>query len=328
VGVIAPAAVGGVIITSVTLHNWEMIREKDLRVGDTVIVTRAGDVIPEIVRVVTGKRHGVRPAPVMPKTCPVCNAGVLVPEGEIIPRCPNISCPAQVKGRILHFASRDALDIDHLGEKLVDQLVDKAMIANPADLYALTQEQLEGLERMAKKSAQNLIGSIKRSRETTLPRVLYALGIRHVGEASARALATAFGDLDAIRSAGEADLMKVEDVGPAVAQSIRAFFDDRDNQRFLASLTRQLTIEPMTRGLPPAGPMSGMVLVFTGELESMPRSEAKKLAESRGAVVAASITRKVTHVVAGPGAGSKIDKARQMKLAILDEDQFLRMAGS
>ena len=328
VGVVAAAAVGGVIITSVTLHNWEMIREKDLRVGDRVIVTRAGDVIPEIVRVVTEKRTGDPPVPEMPLECPVCASSVLVPEGEIIPRCPNISCPAQVKGRILHFASRGAIDIDHLGEKVVDQLVEKRLVSDPSDLYTLTQDQLEGLDRMANRSALNLLGSIDRSKKTTLPRLLHALGIRHVGEASAWALAAAFGDLDSIRTAGEEELMKVEDIGPAVAQSIRAFIDDAGNQRFLANLGRHLVIEPMPKAPPTGGPMSGMILVFTGELESMPRTEAKKLAESLGARVAASITKKVTHVVAGSGAGSKIEKARSMKLTILNEDQFLKMAAS
>jgi DNA ligase (NAD+) len=323
VAMLEPVWVGGVQVSSATLHNQEMIREKGVRIGDRVIVTRAGDVIPEIVRVVS--RAGESREFVMPERCPVCGSAVLVAEGEVIPRCPNISCLAQVKGRLLHFASRGAMDIDGMGEKIVDQLVDKQLVKDPSDLYHLTQEQLARLDRMAEKSAANLVASIDRSRVTTLPRLLHALGIRHVGEASAAALSRHFGSLESIMDASEADLMKVEDVGPAVAQSLRAFFTDKANRRVVKRLLDAGISWPKPEMKPAGGPLEGMVIVFTGELESMSRPQAKELAESMGALVAPSVTKKVTHVVAGPGAGSKLDKARALKLTILDEDGFLEL---
>ncbi|HEY3175080.1 MAG TPA: NAD-dependent DNA ligase LigA [Candidatus Polarisedimenticolia bacterium] len=327
VGVIEPACVGGVTITSVTLHNWEMIREKDIRVGDRVIVTRAGDVIPEIVRVVSERRVSDAPPPAMPRRCPVCDSEVAIPEGEVIPRCPNIACPAQVKGRILHFASREAMDVDHLGDKLVDQLVDRGLVKDPADLYHLDLETVAGLERMAKKSAANLLESIERSKRTTLPRLIHALGIRHVGLASAAALARHFRSLEALAGASEEDLIQVPDVGPAVAESIVTFFKDPANRRFIRRLEAAGITYPPPETPVRKGPMAGMVIVFTGELEAMSRSQAKKLAESLGAEVAPSITKRATHVVAGPRAGSKLEKARAMNLTILDEDRFLELAG-
>jgi len=325
VAVLEPVWVSGVQVSSATLHNQEMIREKGVRIGDRVVVTRAGDVIPEIVRVVS-RPAGAREF-VMPGACPVCGSKVTIPEGEIIPRCPNIRCPAQVKGRILHFASRGAMDIDGLGEKLVDQLVEKEIARDPSDLYRLTGEQLAALDRMADKSAANLVASIERSRRTTLPRVLYALGIRHVGEASAVSLARHFRTLERIADATEDELMQVPDVGPAVAASIRAFFADRTDREVVRRLRQELHVEEMPE-MPAGssgGPMQGMVLVFTGELDSMTRAQAKELAESLGAVVAPSLTKKVTHVVAGQGAGSKLEKARERKATILDEEQFLAL---
>ncbi len=323
-----PVTVGGVQVSSATLHNQEMIRDKDLRVGDRVIVTRAGDVIPEVVRVVEGHRKGDERRFTMPDDCPACDSRVIIPEGEIIPRCPNISCPAQVKGRIIHFASRGAMDIDHLGEKLVEQLVDRKIVRDPSDLYSLDLEDLVGLERMAEKSASNLIESIERSRHTTLPRLLYAFGIRHVGEASAAALAGHFGTLEAIQKASVEELVEVPDVGPAVAQSIVTFFADKANAAVVGRL-RQRDGVSYPRARPPAapgGPLSGTVFVFTGEMASMTRAQAKVLAVSLGARVAPSITKKVTHVVAGEKAGSKLRKARELKLQILEEEQFLELA--
>ncbi|HET6372128.1 MAG TPA: NAD-dependent DNA ligase LigA, partial [Candidatus Polarisedimenticolia bacterium] len=325
---VTPVAVGGVTVSSVTLHNWDFIKEKDLRLGDRVVLTRAGDVIPQILRVVPGDGSR-RPAPLRrPGACPICGSKVIVPEGEIVPRCPNIGCPAQVKGRVLHFASRPAMDIDGLGEKLVDQLVDKGLVKAPSDLYFLEQETLAGLDRMAEKSAENLVAAIGKSRNTTLPRQLYALGIRHVGEATGQALARHFGSLEAVCAASEEDLRQVQDVGPAVAQSITGFFANPQNQAFLKELERaKVVAAPMAAERPAKGPLAGMVMVFTGELESMPRSDAKELAESLGARVAGAVTKKVTHVVAGAAAGSKLDKARQLGVEILDEEEFLKRAG-
>jgi len=332
VAVLDPVRVGGVIVSSATLHNQEMIDDKDVRPGDRVVITRAGDVIPEVVRALVEERVGDPARFRMPESCPVCGALAVQPEGEVIPRCPNMSCPAQVKGRVLHFASRGAMDIDGLGEKLVDQLVDKGMVKNPADLYTLREPELAALERMADKSAANLIASIAGSRRPPLARLLHALGIRHVGEASAAALAEHFGSLRRLRDASEKDkeaseqeLMEVPDVGPAVAQSIRAFFIDEHNQQVLDGLGAA-GVEGQAAPRPAGGgPLAGMTLVFTGELESMSRSEAARRATDRGAAVASSINRKVTHVVAGPGAGSKLAKARELELPIVDEDQFLAL---
>ena len=326
VAVLDPVQVGGVTVSSATLHNQEMIDEKDVRLGDRVVITRAGDVIPEVVRPLVEERRGDERKFTMPETCPVCGAAVVLPEGEVIPRCPNMSCPAQVKGRILHFASRGAMDIDGLGEKLVDQLVEKGMVRSPADLFKMKQDELAALERMADKSAENLMGSIRNSMHPPLARLLYALGIRHVGEASAAALAEHFQSMDAIAEAEEEKLMEVPDVGPAVAQSIEAFFKDAHNQAILKQL-KSRGVEPSAPESRRGGPLVGMTLVFTGELESMSRQEAARRATAQGARVAPSVTRKVTHVVAGPGAGSKLAKAKELELEILDEDQFLALLG-
>jgi DNA ligase (NAD+) len=321
-----PVWVGGVQVSSATLHNLEMMREKDVRIGDQVRITRAGDVIPFIIGPLTEARTGQERHFEMPETCPACGARVSLPEGEVIPRCPNIACPAQVKGRVLHFASRGAMDIDHLGERLVDQLVSKGLVKDPSDLYRLTVEVLEDLERMGRRSAANLMESIDRSRRTTLPKLLVALGIRHVGEASAVALARHFGTLDAVRNATEEDLLEVPDIGPTMAQAIREFFADPANRKVLDRLVQAGIVFPPPERKP-EGPLSGMVIVFTGEMEAMTRTQATRLAESLGAEVAPSVTRRSTHVVAGPGAGSKLDKARKLGVEVLDEAQFLRLAG-
>jgi DNA ligase (NAD+) len=325
--VLEPVWVGGVQVSNATLHNMDMIREKDVRIGDRVKVTRAGDVIPYIIGPVVESRTGDERLFEMPADCPVCGAKVSLPEGEVIPRCPNISCPAQVRGRVLHFASRGGMDIDHLGERLVEQLVDTGLVRDPSDLFRLTREQLVDLERMAEKSAANLLESIDRSRKTTLPKLLHALGIRHVGEASAAALARHFGTIEALQEASEDTLLEVEDVGPTMAQTIREFFVNPENARVLERLRKAGVSYP-----PPAakaeGPLSGMVLVFTGELDAMSRSRARALAESLGAEVAPSVTRRTTHVIAGPKAGSKLDKARKMGIAILDEGAFLELTGA
>ncbi len=314
VAILDPVSVSGVTVSNATLHNPEMIRQRDIRIGDKVSITRAGDVIPAVVGPLAAERTGDEKEFVMPDRCPVCGTTVSTPEGEVIPRCPNITCPAQVKGRVIHFASRGAMDIEGLGEKLVDQLVDTGMVKAPSDLYRLEsrREALAALPRMAEKSAANLIESIARSRNTTLPRLLYALGIRHVGETSAAALARAFGSLEGIASASEEDLMSVPDVGPAVAQSIRAFFASQANRDVVRQLEEAGVTYPPPEPQPDAGPLAGAVFVFTGELESMSRVEAKKKVESMGATAAPSVTRRTTHVVAGPRAGSKLDKARKL----------------
>jgi len=327
VAILEPVSVSGVTVSNATLHNPEMIRQRDIRIGDRVSITRAGDVIPAVVGPVVAERTGEERVFTMPDRCPVCGTRVSTPEGEVIPRCPNIACPAQVKGRVIHFASRGAMDIEGLGEKLVDQLVETGLVADPADIYALQKrrDDLIALPRMAEKSASNLLESIDRSRQTTLPRLLYALGIRHVGETSAAAVARAFGSLARIAEATGEELMQVQDVGPAVAQSIRAFFDSAQNRDVVRRIEEAGVTWPPPDPAGVLGPLAGSVFVFTGELESMSRTEAKALVESLGAAAAPSVTKKTTHVVAGPGAGSKLDKARKLGVKILDEDAFLAL---
>lgn len=330
VATLEPVELAGVRVSNATLHNQEMIREKDIRIGDIVRITRAGDVIPAVLGPVLQRRTGRERVFHMPESCPVCETPVVLPEGEIIPRCPNIACHAQVKARILHFASRAAMDIDHLGEKLVDQFVDAGLVKDPSDLYELKhqRERLVGMERMAEKSVSNLLDAIERSKETTLPRLLYALGIRHVGEASAAALARRFPSLESLAAASEDELMQVEDIGPAVAQSVRAFFKSEQNRRVLERLMRcGIRCSGAGPAETAAGPLAGLAIVFTGALSSMPRSKAKVLAESRGAIVSTAVTEKTTHVVAGAGSGSKLAKARKLGKTILDEESFLEMIG-
>lgn len=326
VAVLKPVSVGGVIVSSATLHNQDMIDEKDVREKDTVIVTRAGDVIPEVLRPVLEKRPEGSAPYLMPEACPVCGSHATKPEGEVTPRCPNIACPAQVKGRILHFARREAMDIDGLGDKIVDQLVSRRMIVDPADLYSLGVEEVAALDRMAKKSAQNLTSAIGRSRKTTLARLVHALGIRHVGETLAERIAERVGSLDRLRVMSIDELQSIPDVGPGVATSIRGFLDDPSNQRFIDKLATHLTVESASHTS--TGPLAGKVFVFTGELEKLRRSEAKALVESKGAKVAASVSSKVTHVVAAAGAGTKLKKAQDLGLTILDEEAFIELAGS
>ncbi len=331
VAILEPVELAGVRVSNATLHNQDMIRERDIRIGDRVRITRAGDVIPAVVGPdPETTRTGDERVFTMPDACPVCAAMVVLPEGEIIPRCPNIACPAQVKGRILHFASRGAMDIDHLGDKIVDQLVGKELVHDPSDLYHLEEKRDEvvNLDRMAEKSADNMLNAIRRSKKTTLTRFIHALGIRHVGEASAAQLARHFMSLDRLVDADEETLMQAPDVGPAVAQSIRAFFQARENRRVIERLLKAgVAPEPPKTGSAPKGPLSGMVIVFTGELQSMSRSKAKTLAESLGAAVGSAMTGQTTHLVAGEKAGSKLDKARARGVAILEEEEFLRLTG-
>ena len=321
---LAPVFVGGVTVTNATLHNEDEARRKDVRVGDTVIVRRAGDVIPEIVGVLPERRVGT-PAPfTMPSHCPVCGSAVVREEGEADHRCSGgLFCPAQRKQAILHYAQRRALDIEGLGDKLVDQLVDAGLVHTVADLYRLGLTALAALERMAEKSAANVLAAIEQSKSTTLPRFIFGLGIRHVGEATAKALARHFGSLDALMQASEAQLAEVEDVGPVVARSIRTFFDQPHNREVVEQL-RACGVH-WTEG-PPAErtpqPLSGKTFVLTGTLPTLSREEAKALLEAAGAKVSGSVSKKTDYVVAGAEAGSKLDKARELGVAVIDEAQM------
>ncbi|MDY6953661.1 MAG: NAD-dependent DNA ligase LigA [Thermodesulfobacteriota bacterium] len=319
-----PVSVGGVTVSRATLHNEDEIKKKDVRVGDTVLVQRAGDVIPEVVKPITTKRTGAEQAFQMPELCPVCRSAVLRLESEAAWRCVNASCPAQVKERIKHFASKGAFDIDGLGDRLVGQLVEKGVISSYADLFHLDRQTLAGLERMAEKSAENLVGAIERSKQVTLGKFIYALGIRHVGEYVARLLAVTFKTLSALISATAEELEAVEGIGPQVSQSVRAFLENGENQNNIEQmLDAGVTIQTEEERL--KGSLSDKTFVFTGALEAITRSEAKARIESLGGKVTSSVSRRTSFVVSGKDPGSKRDKAEQLGVTILHENEFLDM---
>jgi len=319
-----PVEVGGVIVSNATLHNMDEIRRKDIRIGDTVIVRRAGDVIPEVVSAVLQDRQPDFVLPQMPAQCPVCQSAVIQQDGQAAYRCSGgLVCAAQRKEAIKHFASRKAMDIDGLGDRLVEQLVDLGLIDSVAGLYALSLEQLSGLERMAQKSAQNLLDALQNSKQTTLQRFIYALGIREVGEATALALAKHFRELAAIQQADAETLMQVGDVGPVVAANIVAFFAQEENQKIIQSLLDAGISWPQMAE-PDAFEMAlkGSTYVITGTLENYSRQQAAELLSSRGAKVSSSVSAKTTAVIAGDKPGSKVDKARKLGVTILDEQAF------
>jgi DNA ligase (NAD+) len=322
-----PVFVGGVTVASATLHNEDEVRRKDIRVGDTVIVRRAGDVIPEVVRVLPESRKEGAPEFVLPKKCPECGSKVVRLPEETIARCSGgLVCPAQRKQALLHFASRRAMDIEGLGDKLVDQLVSTGKVHTPADIYKLDDEALAALERMAEKSAANVVAAINKSRATTLARFIYALGIRHVGETTAADLALHFGSLDALLSANEAALLEVRDVGPVLALSMLQFFAEAHNREVIRQLRKAgihwVETEPRRER---AGKLAGLTFVITGTLPTLSRDEAKALIEEHGGKVASSVSKKTAFVVAGADPGSKIDKAGELGVPVLDEDQLVTM---
>ena len=325
VAIMEPVKVGGVMVERATLHNQDEIDAKDIRVGDTVTVQRAGDVIPQVVGPVKEKRTGKEKRFKIPSKCPVCGTQVYRDPEEAATRCTNMSCPAKIKQTIKHFASKGAMDIDGLGSKIVDQLVDKEVIHTVADLYGLTMEDLTGLERLAEKSSRNLIDSIAASRQTTPARFIYALGMRHVGEHVAGVLAARFPAIEDLEEAGLEDLLEVDGVGPAVAESIRNFFGEKRNRDVVDKLIAGgVKLEKAAPGTGP-GPLAGKVFVFTGSLSHMKRAEAKRLVEERGGTAASSVSKKVDYVVAGDEAGSKLDRARELGLEIISEDEFMKM---
>jgi DNA ligase (NAD+) len=322
-----PVFVGGVTVTNATLHNEDELRRKDIRVGDTVVVRRAGDVIPEVVRSVPDTRKE-RTAPFrLPNRCPVCGSEVVRLPEEAAARCTGgLYCPAQRKQALLHFASRRAMDIEGLGEKLVDQLVDAELVRTPADLYALDPERLAALERMGEKSAQNLLAALERSKRTTLARFVYALGIRTVGEATARDLAQHFGALEPLMDADETALEEVPDVGPVVAMSIRRFFAERHNRDVIAALRRHgVRWEEGARRPPAARRLGGKTFVLTGTLPGLSREQAAALIEARGGKVTGSVSKNTDYVVVGADPGSKLAKAESLGIALLDEDGLKRL---
>jgi DNA ligase (NAD+) len=323
-----PVFVGGVTVTNATLHNEDEMRRKDVRIGDTVIVRRAGDVIPEIVRVIPERRPPEAREFRMPTECPVCGSGVVRLPDEAVARCSGgLFCAAQRKQALLHFASRRAMDIEGLGEKLVDQLVDHGIVRTPADLYRLGVAALAELERMAEKSAQNVVDAIDRSRKTTLARFVYALGIRNVGEATAADLARHFGALDRLMDATEEQLQDVPDIGPVVAMSVRRFFSERHNREVIEQLRAGGVRweEGPPAPAKPAGRLAGKTFVLTGALASLSRDDAKALIESHGGKVAGSVSKKTDFVVAGDEPGSKLEKARGLGIEVLDEQGLLKL---
>ncbi len=314
-----PVRVGGVIVSSATLHNQDEIDRKDVRVGDTVVIQRAGDVIPEVVAVIPSKRPVGSIPYRLPERCPVCNTHVV--REEAFQRCVNAGCPAQVKTSISHFASRDGMNIDGLGFKHIEQMVEKELIFDVAGLYYLTKEKILTLDRFAEKSARNIIDSIERSRKTTLPRLIYSLGIRNVGSHTAALLARQFGTLEKLIAATEEELLNIRDIGPEVAGSILHFFQEEKNIDLIARLMAG-GITYVAAKQPEGSRFGGMTFVLTGTLESFSRSEAKTLIEAEGGKVSGSVSKKTDYLVAGAEPGSKYDKAVELGIKILNEDDF------
>ncbi len=327
VAVLEPVRLSGTTIGRSTLHNEEELRRKDVRVGDHVLIERSGDVIPHVVSVMKERRpKGSRPFS-WPEKCPVCGSGIFRPEGEVISRCVNASCPARVRESLLHFAARRAMDIDGLGEAVVDQLLAAGLVRSLPDLYALRYEDLVGLERLGPKSARNLLDGIEASKGRGLARLLFALGIRHVGERLAQTLAARYGNLGALEAAGRDDLVEAEDVGPKVAESVLFFFARPENRELVRRL-REAGVSD--RAAAPSGgpkPLAGEVFVITGTLAAMTRDEARELLEGLGAEVGSSVTRGTTGLVAGESPGSKLDRARELGVRIIGEGEFLKLVG-
>ena len=327
---LSPVAVGGVTVTNATLHNEDEVRRKDIRIGDCVIVRRAGDVIPEVVANVPERRPSDAQEFVMPSACPVCGSAIVRLEEEAVARCSGgwLTCAAQRKGGLLHFVSRRAMDIEGLGEQLVEQLVDRGLVTTPADFYTLNLETLSNLDRMAKKSAQNVLDALEKSKTTSLARFIYSLGIRHVGESTAKSLAKHFGSLDALLASDDNHILSVNDIGPVVAQSILNFFADPLNRQLIDQL-RASGIH-WEEGEPEQSSdlLAGKTFVLTGTLPTLSRDDARAKIEAAGGKVAGSVSKKTSYVVAGEEAGSKLTRAEELGVAILDEEQFLKLLES
>ncbi|MBI4277891.1 MAG: NAD-dependent DNA ligase LigA [Armatimonadetes bacterium] len=321
-----PVRVSGVTVTNATLHNEDEVRRKDVRTGDWVVVQRAGEVIPEVVSVLAERRTGEEREFHMPRTCPVCGAEVVRPEGEAVTRCPNAACPAQAMERLIHFGSRDAMNIDGVGPKLIQQLWERGMVKDPADLYRLAHQDLAALERMADKSAQNALASIARSRHTTLARFLYALGIRHVGQHVAEQLARHFATLDRLMAASFEEVRDVPGIGPTIAQSVVDFFHEPRNR----ALVKRLLAAGITFAAQesrPAGKLEGTEFIFTGTLRRRARRQAEELVKRLGGTITGSVSSKTDYLVAGEDPGSKLERARKLGVKILTEEEFFAMVG-
>jgi len=341
--VLEPVSVGGVVIKRAALHNEEDIRRKDIRIGDTVVVQRAGEVIPEVLAPVASKRTGSERVFVMPSTCPACGSEVSKPEGEVMVRCPNAACPAQIREKLAHFVSRGAMDIDKVGDKLSAALLDAGLVKDVADLYFLEKEALLGLERMGEKSASNVLTSIEKSTRRPLARIIFALGIRHIGSETADILAKEFGSIDRLARAARDELLAIPGIGPKATDSVITFFQQGTNREIIEKLRRAGVLESRVQSSesgvwsPPPHPtldsrlvtcLAGQELVITGRLESFTRAEAEARIRGLGGVVGSSVTKKTTYLVAGADPGSKLRKARALGTAILSEEEFLRLLES
>jgi DNA ligase (NAD+) len=319
-----PVSVGGVEVSRATLHNQDELERKDIRVGDTVMIQRAGEVIPEVVKVITSLRRGSEKSFSMPQKCPVCESPVVRLPGESAHRCTNPNCPAQIKESIRHFASKGAMDIEGLGEKLVDQLVERELIRDYGDLFYLSQDNLIPLERLAEKSADNLVQAMERSKKTKLSRLIYALGIRHVGEHLSGLLAGHFGSLKALMDASEEELKFIREVGPRVARSIRTFFNNPRNREVVAKILRAGVVFDEKKAAAHL-PLAGKVLVLTGKLAGMTRDQARERIETLGGEMAGQVSGKVDFLIVGEDPGSKLDKARELKVPTLSEEEFMKL---
>jgi DNA ligase (NAD+) len=321
-----PVSLAGTTVSRATLHNPDEVKRLGIRIGDWVLIEKGGDVIPKVLKVIESKRTGQEKTFRMPKKCPVCGGEISRPEGEVVSRCIAADCPAQLKGRLLHFASRRAMRIEGLGESLVDQFVQSGKVHDAGDLYSLTLEDVASLERMATKSASNLLAQIEASKERDLPNLIYALGLRHVGDRTATTLARQFGSLEKLSKATVEELDDVPEIGLTVAQSVRDWFDDEGNLELCRRLKLAGVRTEMRKAAGPAdGRFAGKVFVLTGTLERYTRDEAKAAIESRGGRVASSVSKKTDYVVAGEEAGSKLDKATALGVTVVDEDSFKKM---
>lgn len=322
-----PVQLAGTTVKRATLHNEDEIRRKDIRIGDRVMIEKAGEIIPAVVRVVTEKRTGTESEFTMPSACPVCGSGVEKREGEVALRCINLQCPAQVKNWLAHFASRGAMDISGLGESLVEQLVESGLVKNPAELYTLEKIEVLGLERMGEKSADNLIKGIKESKNRPFERVLFGLGIRHIGKGAAAILAREFGDIDTLMSADLDRLETIRDIGPVAGQSVIDYFRSEETRSVIEQL-RSSGVNLRQVGPAASDELEGLTFVLTGSLDTMTREEAGERISARGGKVSSSISKKTSYLVAGESAGSKLSKAEELGVTILNEEQLLALLGS
>jgi DNA ligase (NAD+) len=329
-GVITPVAhlkpveVSGVIVSRATLHNWEELQKKDIRIGDTVLIERAGDVIPAVVRAFPEKRDGSERSLPVPELCPECGSQVTKLPGEVAIRCLELSCPAKIRQAIIHFAARNAMDIEGLGDKYVEQLLRLELVATVADLYTLSRDDFMRFERMGDKLAENLLNAIENSKKRELSRFIYALGIRNVGEHTAKLLAAAFGSIENLAGASEEELLSIREIGPQVAQSIMAFFSNPRNRNVIQRMI-EAGVQPVSEEKRLGGRFAGMNFVFTGTLAQLSRDAAKRIVEKEGGHATGSVSRKTDYVIAGADAGSKLTKARELGIKVISEMEFLKL---